>query len=324
MDFNRANATFIRAEDRQQVLAQFGLAQVEPLAVGTEAEVYEYDHAILLKLYADPRRRSHLETLRNLYNNVDTVKSGLRLPRIHDIIQSGNLIAVIESRLEGDPLENRLPDLAGSQLDRAETLYLDAVWKLKDVELKQMPQTYLLFDDKRVSEVATGPFESFYAGLLEQKIARVGRYFQPACPAFADKSTALVNALRTGENAPLSLVHGDFFPGNVLVNENLDRVTGVIDFGAFTLFGNTLLDIAGAFGFYRMYDPDRASIRERMLGKIRDRLSAGEHPVFFQFLLAHAILTSDLYATAPDPLTDDHFQWAAEIVAEERYWDRAL
>lgn len=324
MDLNRANAASINDEERRQILERFDLAGAAPLAVGTEAEVYHLGETTLLKLYADASRLSYFETLRTLYDNVDTTKSGLRLPRIHDIVREDNLIAVIESRLEGEPLAKWLPDLDGEDLDRVERLYLDAAWALKTVELEDAPETYLLFDAARVSAVAQGPFEIFYADFVEQKLARVGEFFQSLDPSFADKSPALVDVLRARQCASLALVHGDFFPGNVIVNETTDRVNGIIDFGSFTLFGNYLLDIAGAFGFYKMYHPDRTRIRERMLAAIMRRLAPHERPVFFQFLLANAILTSDLYANDPDPRTDDHFRWAAEIVADERYWARAL
>ena len=171
---------------------------------------------------------------------------------------------------------------------------------------------------------AASRFETFYAGMLAQKIERIGPLFQAFVPTFAQRASALVQALRTSENTALALVHGDFFPGNVLVNDALDRVTGVIDFGSFTLFGNTLLDVAGAFGFYQMYAPDRAAIRERLLAKIRHRLTPDEQPAFFQFLLAHAILTSDLYVTGPRPTPGRPFPVAAEIVADAQYWDEAL
>lgn len=324
MDLNRANSKLIRDAERQSVLAEFKIAKKEPLAIGSEAEVYEYDKTTLLKLYADSSRIAHLETLRKLYNSIDAGKSGLNLPQIHKIVQYGNLIAVTETRLDGEPLDTFLHDLEGVKLAQAETLYLDAVWRLKDIEIKKTPETYLLFDEKRISDASAQSFESFYASFLENKIARVGQFFQTLYPRFPEKAAALVNSIRAGNRSPLSLVHGDFFPGNVLVNKNLEKISGVIDFGSFTLFGNHLLDIAGAFGFYKMYYPDRKLIRKKILPKFLHRLEANERPSFFQFLLAHAILTSDLYAPDPDPRQDGHFQWAAEIVSEDEYWSSAL
>ena len=108
-----------------------------------------------------------------------------------------------------------------------------------------------MFDDTGISVTSTQCFETFYAHFLEQKLTHVGRFFEPLVPAFQAKSAALVEGLRSAPPASLALVHGDFFPGNVLVDQAIMRVQGVIDFGSFTLFGNYLLDVAGAFGFYK-------------------------------------------------------------------------
>jgi len=324
MELNRADSKLISADERRQVLADFDIPPGELLAVGTEAEVYALGETTILKLYAGASRLAYLETLKKLYENLDPHSSGLKLPQIQHIAPYEDLIAVIETRLEGEPLENLLPSLHGGALERAETLYLDSAWKLKDIQILEKPETYLLFDEGHLSDTSQGSFESFYAGFLAHKLERVGRFFESLDPSFGDRSAALVAAICKAPPAPLALVHGDFFPGNVLVDNNLTQVNGVIDFGSFTLFGDYLLDIAGAFGFYKMYDPDRKRIREQMLGRILRRLTEEERAGFFRFLLAHAILTCDLYAQGPDPRQDDHFRWAAEIVSEGRYWREAI
>jgi aminoglycoside phosphotransferase (APT) family kinase protein len=54
------------------------------------------------------------------------------------------------------------------------------------------------------------------------------------------------------------LVHGDYFPGNVMIGED-DTVSGVIDFGALTVIGDPIMDIASAVIFLEAtreaYDP---------------------------------------------------------------------
>ena len=101
-------------------------------------------------------------------------------------------------------------------------------------------------------------------------------------------------------------------------------MTGLVDFGSFTLFGNYLLDVAGAFSWYRMYHPDRQAIRARLLPQVLARITQVEVPRLFQFVLANAILTSDLYLVDGNYQTDGHFGWAAEIVSQDVYWQKAL
>lgn len=324
MDLTRADSSKITPLARQNVLASFGLAQAQPLAVGTEAEVYELDQHHLLKLYADPGRLPHLEKLHHFYQNIDTRHTSLTLPIIVSLTPQDGLVAVVEQRLAGIPLENLLPTLEPAAVEQAEKLYIDAVFQLKNLQLLTPPTTYLLFDGQQHSSAAHQTFPQFYSAFLAQKVSRVAPYFASSAPHFAHQAQALVQAIRHTPPAPLAVVHGDFFPGNVLVDESLTKVEGVIDFGSFTLAGNYLLDIAGAFGFYQMYAPNRQEIRQRLLPQILGRLQPAEQPVFFQFLLANAILTSDLYAPTPDPRGDGHFEWAAELVATEEYWEQAF
>ena len=324
MGISRAEVRAIREEDRRAVLAEFGIVNREPLAVGTEAEVYVSDEETLLKLYVGHERFAYLQTLQRFYESIDDSASPLRLPRLLEVKQRGRLVAVLETRLTGVTLETALHGVNAGAQEHLETLYLDAVSALTALKITQPPQCYLLFEQSRQSAISKQSFEAFYADLLAQKVVTVSTLFATVDSTFAEKAAELVAAIRHSAPAPLQVVHGDFFPGNVLVTADYQQVVGVIDFGSFTLFGNHLLDWAGAFGFYQMYAPERGQIRDRLLSRILDRLTQAEAKPFFQFLLANAILTSDLYVTGANPLDDGHFAWAVELVNEASYWHNAL
>lgn len=307
MGIMRANVQAIQAERRQQVLAEFGITKTEALAVGTEAEVYEKDEQTLLKLYAGQERFAYLQTLQAFYDRIDDSVSTIRLPRLLEVTQRGPLVAVLETLLAGVTLETALSRLDASQHDRLEILYLDAVRALQALQITEVPQRYLLFDGSGQSATSRQSFENFYADLLANKLVTVGGIFTTIDQTFTRKAADLVEAIRCNRPTPLYVVHGDFFPGNVLVTEDYQQVVGVIDFGSFTMFGNHLLDWAGAFGFYQMYAPDRHQIRARLLPHVLERIGLADARPFFQFLLANAILTSDLYITGANPLDDGHF-----------------
>ena len=325
MDLNRADVSQITDEARQQVLKAHDLdPTTKPFAIGTEAEVYAYTADSVLKIYAGAGRLVYLEILRDFYEMLNTDDTTLTLPKIRAITQHDDFVAVVESRIAGVPLEDKLASLDETQHPQAESLYLDTLFQLRHIKLTEQPKTYLLFDDTQQSATAHQSFNAFYADFLAQKIERVGRYFLLANPDFDTQASHLVEVLRAGTTETLSIVHGDFFPGNVLVSEDLQKAHGVIDYGSFTVFGHYILDIASGIGFYRTYAPDRQQIRERLLTNAIQRLPDGDARTLFQYLLANAILTSDLYAPKPNPTSDGHFQWAQEIVATASYWQRAF
>ena len=57
------------------------------------------------------------------------------------------------------------------------------------------------------------------------------------------KALSLLSAL--DPRPEKTLVHGDYLPGNVLVDDHF-RVTGVVDFSFYTVVGDPVLDAAGA------------------------------------------------------------------------------
>lgn len=310
---------------RRSVLSFYGLEHASLFADGAEAEVYERDEDTLLKLYIGGNEQAErLEILKDFYANVS--HTDVPLPMIQDIhiFPDANLITVIETRLRGRSLAAMIEQLQGDELERAENLYLDVVFGVQNIQLRHEPARYHLIDPEHRSGREQGRFEVFYAASLREKLREVSVFFASYDEDFPRKAAALVEAIESQPEAPLSVVHGDLFAGNILVNEVLDRVEGVIDFGTYTQFGNALLDIAGGFGYYRMYAPERRAIRAALLPKVLERLSREEHPLFFQYLLANAILTSNLYTTDPDPRDNGHFQWSLNIVLEEGYWEGAF
>lgn len=317
------NVRDINPQDRQALLMRFGIPDAPLFAQGTEAEVYELDAERLLKIYAGHERGKYLERLRNLYTRLNMVTHRLQIPRLTQIMTEGDCVAVVETRVQGVPLADVLPDLSGAEHERVETLYLDAVWQIGDLAGEKIPNPFADLQWTDAPELDR-TFRTYYADALKKKLVKVAPTFTAKKADFPQLSEALIGRLRSIDE-PHSVVHGDLFEGNILVNETATEVLGVIDFGVFSFVrGHYLLDVAGAFSYYRMYDPDRDAIRARLLAKILKRLRDDARPVFYQFLLANAIMTCDLYAGDRPLMDDGHFNWALDIVCNEAYWQGAL
>ena len=320
MEITRADITKIGPEERVRILEHFRVSSAHLLAVGTEAEVYSYGDEHVVKLYGDSGRLANLEALKSFYESLDERPSGLKLPRILEILSFGSAIGVIESKVPGRSLEEFLPALNATAEENAIHVYLNAARALKEIKLLTPPTRYILFDETDQSSLSGQTWAEFYAQLLHEKVARAGDLLSPNVSEFRAKFEHLIEAIQSDTDVEISLIHGDFFPGNLLVAEDLSHANGVVDFGSFTMFGDPMVDMAGAVGFYRMYDPDRTAIRNRVLDRAEKMLTSNEIGRMYRYLAGHAIVTCDLYVSEFDPRDNGHFRWAIEILEDSRVW----
>jgi hypothetical protein len=318
MEITRADVTTIIAEDRARILEYFRVSPEDLLAAGTEAEVYSYGDEHVLKLYGDSGRLADLTVLKNFYESLDERPSGLTLPRIVEMRSFGSAIGVVESKVAGRPLEEFLSPLDVTAEENAISVYLHAARALKEIKLLIPPTRYILFDQTDQSSLSEQTWSEFYAKLLHEKFARIGDLLAQNVSEFRSKFERLIEPLRSDTDVEVSIIHGDFFPGNLLVADDLSHATGVVDFGSFTMFGDAMVDMAGAVGFYRMYDPERTAIRNRVLDRAESMLTSSEIGRMYRYLAGQAIVTCDLYVSESDPRDNGHFRWAIEILEDSR------
>ncbi len=227
---------------------------------------------------------------------------------------------MIESKVPGRSLEEFLPALNATAEENAIHVYLNAARALKEIKLLTPPTRYILFDETDQSSLSGQTWPEFYAQLLHEKVARVGDLLAQNVSEFRSKFERLIESVGKDIDIEISLIHGDFFPGNLLVAEDLSHATGVVDFGSFTMFGDAMVDMAGAVGFYRMHDPERTAIRNRVLDRAESMLTSNEIGRMYRYLAGQAIVTCDLYISESDPLDNGHFRWALEILEDSRVW----
>ena len=99
---------------------------------------------------------------------------------------------------------------------------------------------------------------------------------------------------------PKRLVHGDYFPGNVLIGDDL-RVSGLVDFSVWTAVGDPLYDVVGAAIFLEMATEATAEDVAFVRGVILDRhgdavLEPGRfYRAYFAFAMADPVNAEGLY-----------------------------
>ncbi|MFF4345652.1 phosphotransferase family protein [Kitasatospora sp. NPDC001540] len=310
----RRDAGSITADAEQLLLTAHGLTPADLLATGTEARVHALGHDRVLKVYADPDQRPALETIADLYRRFDRTTVPYALPEIRSIEQHGPLLAVTESRLPGTPM--------GAALDLtdpgAEDTYLAAVRDFTGLRLTS-PLDRRMFLDPEPASHPGEDWHDFLLRLLEQKLPKVLPDLTLDVPFVHALTHRLTERLVRPCTGPEGVIHGDLHPDNILVADG--KVSGVIDFGTFTLLGDPLHDLAGACAYFRMYDEERTEVRNRLLGIAAAGLPASRREDLADYLHLIALLSCDLYPEQDKHIRETgHYQWAADVLNTPTDW----
>ena len=292
---------------------RLGADEPELIAKGTEAHVYALDSDRVLKIYPSADALPGIRALQEFYERASTAKIGYAIPHIRDHGQAGSVVYSVEDRLAGTPMAD--VDGFTGQPNMAD-LYIDAVLGIRHISVSPPYLRRKLFG----TDSSTGDWNEYIRRQLTEK----SQALQGALPAEAFAKLGPVEALAeyfavpyTGEDR---LIHGDFHPGNVLL-AGTDRVSAVVDFGTFTMFGDPLYDIATACGFFSMYEADQLAARKRILGRLFEKDHSLDRVRIHAYLLAAALLTCDLYPNEGTPIFETgHFQWALSVLGDSDTW----
>jgi len=158
--------------------------------------------------------------------------------------------ATIEKRLAGRVMTAVLPGLEGERRQQALRAYFEAAVAIRSIAMPDEPFGELLAPRPLVAAEWTG----FLAASLDRCAARHRAHLDAAfgnADALIARARALLAALPSRPEKVLA--HGDFFPGNVLMDDAL-QVTGVVDFGTWTIVAAPDYDVAGATMFAEVSD----------------------------------------------------------------------
>src|SRR5690606_20723484 len=131
-------------------------------------------------------------------------------------------------RMPGRDFAQVLSTLEGIDRERALSSYLEVAGQIGAVRLPGRPFGEIITPDAPVLAETWG---AYLSARMAQTLAHSRADLEADVPRLADVLDAIDRAL-----APLAawqepcLVHGDYFPGNVFIDDNL-RICGVGDFG---------------------------------------------------------------------------------------------
>jgi Ser/Thr protein kinase RdoA (MazF antagonist) len=301
---------------RSGILQKYQVAPEAWLSSSMEAEVYAYGSDAVLKLYAGTASLPDLLTLQAFYNTLDRQRMPYALPRIHTVAEEAGFLVTIEQRLAGTRLSALLPGLTTDQFDTLMQRYLSATLAVSHIQMPSVWERYKLFDPDRLSERRDGDWHQFLARYLRHKLVQVSPYLRRDVPQLTAKVAHLYAILEQPYHGEYRLIHGDFCPSNLLVNDE-HQITALLDFGLLTMVGDPRFDLATGWVFFDMYDELKAQVRERYLAMLLDRLGAQVRGRLYRYVLIYSMLSANTYSPQ---CSDGHYQWCVANLSNQHYW----
>lgn len=297
---------------RGYILKKYNISEANFLGKGQEAEVYSYDHARVLKLYK-PTAYPKLEILKQFYESMNSNDANFELPKIHEIIKEKDAVLTIEKRIEGRNIQKNLSNYDEKELDSFFENYLSTILSIQRIKLENRFKGIKLLSDY---EISSKDWNDFLKQSLLRKNMEVDRYLKRDVYDYEVKLNRLVDAFSVGYEGNYALVHGDYYPSNLLVNSD-GQITGVIDFGLMTLYGDPLFDVALSWILFDLYDELGEIKLEKYLNKVVNKLGEEVRSTIHLYVLFYSIYSANFFS---ESCSDGHYQWSVRNLNNEKFW----
>jgi len=238
------------------VLQRFSLSQDDLLGFGSESRVYELG-----------TNRGYIDRLRGFYESLGRHDLPFEIPIVLEIATHGDLLYAIEKRIQGARMTDFLKAATGEARTRSLVSYVETANRVQELPIDTDEFGELLLP-KPVRRLA---WAEYLIARARYSLSRGEAGFAEDVPGLADivagweKELELVSEVTTP-----CLVHGDYFPGNVMVDER-GQVIAVIDFSPMSVAGDPRLDLLCALIFIEVDDGYHPSDSETVRQLIADR-----------------------------------------------------
>lgn len=292
-----------------QLLEEINMPNLKFLGKGMQSLVFELNEREVLKVYGREIGIENIKRLKNFYESLDTKKVSFLTPLLTDVVEKGAKILATEKKLDGIcPNGDYLKKLNTADLRRFLYSYIETLFSVQKIET-----TYL-----GIAEVLdlTGDFfeprlykdwNELITFNLKNKYQQTKTIFDKKVDNAARLVEMLVGKFSSYKISKSRLIHGDFFPANLMVDDSL-KIASVLDFGILTTIGDPIFDIALGATFSDMYDQIKHfKVKEFVWGLVKDKVTEEEYIRAQVYVLIYSFISANMYKKN-DP-TDGHFNW---------------
>jgi aminoglycoside phosphotransferase (APT) family kinase protein len=217
---------------------------MEKIGEGGEAEVFALDDTRVLRRW----RKDHSSIAARIPFTREVAAGAGHLdfavPEIldHHMDDEGRP-CFVERRLPGRSMTEALAEVTGAQRESLLTSYLDTAVALRSIAFDRPWFGEILPD----APLRSGRWVDYLGAALERQMAAADPAAYPEVD-LGSVSASLRDELADVPEPTPSLLHFDYFPGNVLCDDS--QITAVIDWSVLSIVGDPDLDVALAIDYF--------------------------------------------------------------------------
>lgn len=272
------------------------------LGQGMEGLVYEVDDERVAKVWSGGSR-AHLVRLQEFYDALAAGPLGFVTPRIHEVRVVEGRCLTIERRLTGTNAGDRVAD-GRTTTDEARAVVVDVLVDLAARGPVPGGRVLSVMDESSSLYDAAEDFPDALAALAERRVARFTRVLDPVVVDLDRKLAALRERLPEIDSGRRSVVHGDLFPGNVLLDD-AGALSAVLDWGFLTTEGDPVFDASVAAAVFDMYGETARETELGLCAEMEESLGCTREALLV-YRAAYSLITANAYDADG---ADGHFAW---------------
>ena len=299
-------AAALHAELRRR-LRTVGYEPGEVLGAGVEGTVFDVGDNLVAKVW-HRRGADEIGLLKTFYDAVAAAEPTVSTPRLRSVVPLDDHVVSIEDRLPGAPMG------AGFGMRQ---LTDDAIVTITEclvhlAGIRASPEMAVLppLEGEPPFEPARQPFQLSLARLVERRSQEYLPVMASRVRDIARVVDATIGRLERLPPGHESVIHGDLFPPNILLDDDGRTPSAILDFGFLSTVGDPAFDAAVSASIFDMYGEHGRQVEATLDRAIAERL---RYPIetLGLYRAAYALATSNVFS--PDG-RDGHFEWCMRML----------